>query len=124
VYPWLAAQPGDFALVELPVQDLTAPKPAFHESVYMLYSTLHWKRLLNGYAGIEPATHVELRERMQVFPAPDATATLRRMGARYVVVHRGGYGPHRWERLERDLAGAPDLRLVAELDGDHVYELR
>ena len=29
-------------------------RPAFHESIYMVYSTLHWKPLVNGYAGIEP----------------------------------------------------------------------
>jgi hypothetical protein len=123
VYTWLASQPGDFAIVELPIQDLTAPRPAFHESVYMLYSTQHWKRLLNGYAGIEPATYVELREKAQAFPSPDSVATLRRLGARYVILHRGGYGPFKWARIERDLPSARDLRLVASEAGDSVYEI-
>jgi hypothetical protein len=121
VYAWLAEQPEDFPLVELPIQDLTAVKPAFHESIYMLYSTLHWKRLLNGYAGIEPATYARLRQGMQSFPAPDSLALLRQMGARYVVVHRAAYGPFKWSRLERALAEA-HLYLVASLGDDLVYE--
>jgi hypothetical protein len=122
VYAWLAQQPEDFAVVELPIQDLTAAKPAFHESIYMLYSTLHWKRLLNGYAGIEPATYTRLRQGMQSFPAPDSIALLRGMGARYIVVHLEAYGPFKRSRLERDLAEAR-LYLVASFDGDSVYEI-
>jgi hypothetical protein len=123
VYRWLAQQPGEFAVAELPMQTLGEGKPAFHESVYMVYSTLHWKRLLNGFAGIEPAQYAALRESLADFPAPEAVAALRARGARYVVLHRGGYGPHKWARMARELEGAPALFLALEQDGDSVYEI-
>lgn len=130
VYAWLAAQPGEPAVVELPMLDIrgVVERPAFHESIYMVRSTRHWKPLLNGYAGIEPASYVELRERALRFPSRESLDAFHARGARYVIVHRGGFGPNKWERIERELPAwmegpAPRLRRVAEMDGDLVLEL-
>jgi len=128
VYRWLAEQPGRDAIVELPMLDAygLARRPAFHESVYMLYSTLHWKPLVNGYAGIEPRAHARLRELLRAFPSGESLAALRAAGARYVIVHRKGYGPFQWERLRAGLplALAGPLREVGAFGPDLVYELR
>jgi hypothetical protein len=127
VYRWLASQPGDPVVAEMPVLDINGivQRPAYHESIYLVQSTRgHWKRLVNGYAGIEPAPYLDLREKARRFPSEDSIAALRARGVRYVIVHRGGYGPNKWARIERDLprfAGA--LRPVAVFDGDFVYEL-
>jgi hypothetical protein len=127
VYRWLAAQPGRDAVAELPMLDVYGleRRPAFHESIYMVYSTLHWKPLVNGYAGIEPRRYVQLRERLRFFPSAESLQALGAAGTRYVVVHRKGYGPNQWERLQAGmpeaLAGA--LREVAVLGTDTVYEL-
>ena len=43
---------------------------------------------------------------------------------RYVIVHRAGYGPNKWARIERDLIWfTSELREVARFGGDTVYEL-
>ena len=70
VYRWLAEQPGRDPIVHLPMLDVYGleRRPAFHESVYMVYSTLHWKPLVNGYAGIEPKRYVEIRDARAVVP--------------------------------------------------------
>jgi hypothetical protein len=126
VYAWLAAQPDEPVVAELPIQGVEGivTRPAFHESIYLVYSTRHWKPLVNGYAGIEPEPYLELREAVRRFPSPSAIGALRSRDVRYVVLHRGGYGPLKWARIERDLplfSGA--LREVARFDGDTVYEL-
>jgi hypothetical protein len=126
VYAWLAGQPGQPVVAELPIQGIEGivTRPAFHESIYLVYSTHHWKPLVNGYAGIEPAPYLELREAVRRFPSEAAIDALRRREVRYVVVHRGGYGPLKWARIERDLpsfSGA--LREVVRFEGDTVYEL-
>ena len=130
VYAWLAAQPGEPAVVELPMLDIrgVVERPAFHESIYMVRSTLHWKPLLNGYAGIEPAPYVELREIALRFPSAESIDAFRTRGARYVIVHRAGFGPNKWARIERDLppwteGARPRLLKVADLDGDLVLEI-
>ncbi len=128
VYRWLAEQPGRDPIVELPMLDVYGleRRPAFHESVYMVYSTLHWKPLANGYAGIEPRQYVELREKARFFPSEDLLQALRGIGVRYVVLHRKGYGPNQWERLQKGMPQAlasGSLREVAVLGNDFVYAL-
>jgi hypothetical protein len=127
VYAWLAALPEEVAVVELPMQGakVAAEKPAYHESIYMVHSTRHWQRLLNGYSGLEPEGYQRMRDLAQRFPSAESIAAFRAHGARYVIVHRGGYGPLKRARLERELpAFAEELRLVASFDEDLVYELR
>jgi hypothetical protein len=127
VYRWLADQPGRDAVVHLPMLDVYGleRRPAFHESIYMVYSTLHWKPLVNGYAGIEPRRYVQLRELLRTFPSEASLGALRAAGTRYVVVHRKGFGPNQWERLEKRMPGAlgSSLRELAVLGTDTVYEL-
>ena len=129
VYRWLAAQPGRDPIVHLPMLDVYGleKRPAFHESVYMVYSTLHWKPLVNGYAGIEPRRYVEIRNLARTFPSEEFLGALRAIGTRYVIVHRKGYGPFQWERLQQGMPQAlasGALREVARLGTDTVYELR
>jgi hypothetical protein len=128
VYRWLAEQPGRDPIVHLPMLDVYGleRRPAFHESLYMVYSTLHWKPLVNGYAGIEPRRYIEIRNLLRSFPSAESLAALRSVGTRYVVLHRRGYGPFQWERLQRGLPEAiasGALREVTTLGNDTVYEL-
>lgn len=126
VYDWLAAQPGDFAVVELPILDIRGvfENPAYHESIYMVHSTRHWKRLLNGYAGIEPPHYVELREKAKRFPSAESIAMFRAQGARYVILHWEAYGPFKSARISRDLNRfRGDLAMVGSFGPDSVFEL-
>jgi len=128
VYDWLAAQP-EAVIAELPMLDIRGifEHPAYHESIYLVQSTRgHWKTLANGYAGIEPTPYVVLRNAVRSFPSAIALDTLRGHGVRYVILHRGGYGPNKWARIERDLpAFAGELREVARFDdgADRVFAL-
>ena len=126
VYAWLAAQEAPFAMVELPIMedDVRFRRPACDESIYMVRSTLHWKRLVNGYAGGEPADHKAVRALTRRFPSDESLAELRGLGVRYVVLHRACYGPNQWARIARDLPGfAASLREVARFDDDTVFDL-
>jgi hypothetical protein len=126
VYQWLADQPGRDPIVHLPMLDGLGRRPAFHESVYMVYSTLHWRPLVNGYAGIEPKAYVRTRSLSWEFPSDTFLGALRAVGTRYVVVHRKGYGPFQWQRLQRGMPQAlasGALREVATLGTDTVYEV-
>ena len=131
VYTWLAAQPGEPAVVELPIQTIfgTITRPAFHESIYMVHSTRHWKPLLNGYAGIEPPSYLELRERALRFPSRESLDAFRcprralrdraprRLRPQQVGAHRA-----RAAGLGRGSA-LPGCGEVAQFDGDLVFEL-
>jgi hypothetical protein len=126
VYSWLAAQPGSFAIVEMPLlhADGLFHRPAYDETIYMVRSTLHWKRLVNGNGGVEPAHYRQVRELARRFPSAECLAALRRLETRYVTVHQGGFGPNQWARIVRDLPRfSEELRPVAQFEGTTVYEL-
>jgi hypothetical protein len=127
-YAWLARQPPGAVVAELPMLDIDGifEHPQHHESVYLVRQTQHWQPLVNGYAGIEPAPYVALRESARTFPSAASLDAFARAGVRYVVVHRAGFGPNKWARIERDLPSFADrMAEVARFeDGDTVYELR
>ena len=127
VYRWLAEQPGRDAVVHLPMLDVYGleRRPAFHESVYMVYSTLHWKPLVNGYAGIEPRRYVELRELVRFVPVRRVARRPARGGRPLRDRARPRLGPQpvgaAAERMPAALGAS--LREVAVLGTDTVYEL-
>ncbi len=114
-------------IVHLPIWDVRSleRRPAFHESIYMVYSTLHWKPMVNGYAGIEPREYTRIRAKMMEFPSEEFLDMLRDVGVRYIVVHRGGYGVNQWRRYQEQMAELRpgSLREVVSLEGDTVFEL-
>jgi hypothetical protein len=127
VYRWLADLPGRSPIVHLPMLDVYGleRRPRYHESIYMVYSTLHWKPLVNGYAGIEPAHYVKLRQLARGFPSREFLDALREIGVRYIVLHRGGFGPVQWPRIETNLPAFRDELVPAAAFGeDTVFELR
>ena len=127
VYPWLAARGADLAVVELPMMedDGLFRRPACDESIYMVRSTLHWQRLVNGYAGGEPREHGTLRALLKRFPSDESVAALRRIGVRYAVLHGACLGPNQRGRIERDLpAFTAALPEVARFGEDVVLEVR
>jgi hypothetical protein len=59
----------------------------FGNARYMLYSTRHWKPLVNGYSAFIPPSYNQFLESLKNFPAPDAMRALRDAGVTHVVVH-------------------------------------
>ena len=94
-YHALAREEGDFAILELPVDD-------FHSREYLYPQTVHQKKLVNGYVARTPAgTQAFMRSQllikalqvqMEVDPAlhdiPAEIGLLAANGIRYVIVHK------------------------------------
>jgi hypothetical protein len=133
VYQWLKEQPRGAIVAELPARPAgDFGRPAFHDSIYMVWSTTHWQPLMNGFAGAETPLVQRFRATAPAFPEAEALDVMKEAGARYVVVHLRGYGPNQRERLEARVAEMKDrLREVArfanreraDVDIDIVYEL-
>lgn len=133
VYAWLKEQPKGTIVAELPARPAgDFGRPAFHDSIYMVWSTIHWQPLVNGFAGAETPLVQRFRATAPLFPEAEALDVLKEAGTKYVVVHLRGYGPNQRERLETRVAEMKDrLREVArfanranaEVDIDIVYEL-
>jgi hypothetical protein len=118
VYRFIATLPADSAILELPLGE-----PAF-DIRYMFYSTLHWKPLVNGYSGGEPADYELLDTSLQDVPTrPDrAWHALLASKATHVVVHEALYAGDSGARLSgwiRSRGGSE----VATFGTDRVFEI-
>ena len=107
VYRFVAQLPAAAVLLELPLGE-----PAF-DVRYMFYSTLHWKRLVNGYSGGFPSSYEMLTESLKdASTRPDrAWQALAASAATHVIVHEGSYVGDGGRRLSDFLRthGARDI---------------
>jgi hypothetical protein len=67
-------------------------RPDFHRHCeYMLYSTAHWRPLINGYSDHIPDEFRAMVVPLSSFPNPESFAILKRLRAQYVVFHLNLY---------------------------------
>jgi hypothetical protein len=94
VYPWLGRRSGEGAVVELPLY----PRARLRlHSLYMFYSTHHWKPVVFGRTSFYPPLTGYLAWELRGFPDADSIALLEGLGVETVVVH-----PHVWPPGERE----------------------
>ena len=116
------------ALVTLPDARVIAEFP-FGDAAWELravyYSTVHWKRLLNGYSGAFPQSYKIRVARLQRIADDPAAAwqTLRDAGTTHVIVHEAAYVTGEAEKVETWLA-ANGATEVARFEIDVLYSLR
>lgn len=119
VYRFVATLPSSTVLMELPLGE-----PAF-DVRDMFYSTLHWKRLVNGYSGGAPPQYEMLTESLKdVATRPDrAWQAIADSTATHAIVHEASYTNDGGPRLSAWLR-ARGGREVAAFGTDHVFALR
>jgi len=89
VYRWLARQPDQGAVLEVPAWQIEGDLPGqLASGRYMVASTLHWHPLLNGYTAYPPPTAEFLAAAIRRLPDPEALAVLvDSVDVRWIVVH-------------------------------------
>jgi hypothetical protein len=111
---WLASQPGQFTIMELPLNSaLSAPQ--------MLYSRYHGKRTAFAYGTYFPYWYREKYPELAECPAPACLARLRSWGVRYILLNLDAVPAG--SRLQADLEISRDLRRITTLDQIVVFEL-
>ncbi len=55
------------------------------------YSTVHWRRVVNGYSGFFPPDYARLKALLRDVTRDEAAEALRETGATHAVVHEGAY---------------------------------
>jgi hypothetical protein len=120
IYNWLGRQPGDFAVIEIPMH-----KDEKLDTVYMLHSRAHWKSLVNGYSGNRPPYYHGFIEKMASFPDPESLLLLREINVRYAIVHNAGLDSASSGALLARLSGFERLLPpAARFGSDSAYEIR
>jgi len=109
-------------LVEFPFY--AEPTERHHHTLYMLFSTYHWRPLINGYSDYIPEDFRAFAWDVSTFPSNEAFEVLDRLGARYAMVHLDMYASAPREALLTRLeAFAPRLRLVVRDKDVRLYEI-
>lgn len=138
VYTWMKQQPGEAPTAELPLAryDPKTYKEGLQyeitwqarEAPRTYYSTLHWKKILNGYSGYIPPSYYEAVKATAGFPSAESIAWLKVNGIKYVVVHASLMDPatlqkvFSWSLKHKDLQ---PWKVFDEnkKDKDYVYRL-
>ncbi len=120
IYDRLAGERGA-VIVELPFH---APRIFFANALYMLYSTRHWRPMLNGYSGLRPDSYDVTYNAILGFPDDASLFALHERGVTHIIVHldefSGVFGHDRYEAILH----AASLQLMAA-DGDiQIFRLR
>ena len=118
VYAFAAQLPESAVLIEFPLGE-----PAF-DIRYMFYSTLHWRRLVNGYSGGAPPEYEVLTESLKdLATRPDrAWQAVADSTATHAIVHEASYVDDGGMRISAWLR-ARGAREVASFGTDHVFAL-
>ena len=116
---WLAGQPTPFVIVEVPLAGNR------RNSEYMLHSTAHWQKTVEGYSGMSAPFHDELFRQLRSFPDAASLDELTAIGVTYVVVHTDLYAPEEWQAVEARIDRFQDRLALVHIDGmGRVYRLR
>jgi hypothetical protein len=123
VYTWLAQQPGDFAILEIPLP--TRPEEIFQDAPYVYFSAYHWKKLVNGYSGFIPPGYTRLyQEELKDFPSEGSLRRIQQLGVRYVIVHLSHYPQPERERIMALFSRSPQWFTQEKLiNGASVYRV-
>jgi hypothetical protein len=118
VYHTLANMPDDTVVAEFPFGD-----PAW-ELRYVYYSTVHWKRLVNGYSGGFPQGYkVRVALLQRVRENPDAAwHALRSAGTTHVVVHQHAMLPEDAALIANWLTDHFAVE-IARFEGDLLFDV-
>lgn len=143
VYQWLAQQPEDFAVLELPIPNLVDPSisqkkkqpygflknltPHEYDTIeaYRQYfSSLHRKKLINGYSGFFPPIYLEVLKKSQNFASPEFLRFLRDLEVKYLIIHAQQLTLAQREEALPLLLENKELNLMSQFeDQDYVFAL-
>jgi hypothetical protein len=120
IYHAVNRLPANIILAEFPFGD-----PSY-DLRYMYYSTTHWRRLLNGYSGGFPNSHIRAREVLGALPDrrhDEAWALLMSQQITHALVHEGSFLGDAGARVSSWLEsrGAREIAMAGE---DRLFELR
>lgn len=110
VYQWLAQQPDEKVIVEVPYTH------GYTDAFWMYYSIRHGKKILNGYSAYTPPEGKIAVMALVDFPSERAIELLDVTGADWVVVHRDVFPRPVPDHIQ-------GLRLLGRFGPDAVYEI-
>ena len=111
---WLAEQPGQFTIMELPILSALSAQQ-------MMYTRYHTKRTAFAYGTYFPIWYRQTFPELEECPGTQCLERLREWEVRYLLLNQDADEAR--GRLRQKLDRSTDLESVIELDGIRVYRL-
>ena len=135
VYSWLKEQEGEAPTVELPLADYREDTSfkwglqyeetwLIREPMRTYYSTLHWKKIFNGYSGFIPSSYYDGVYAARDFPSREAIDFFKKEGVEYMIIHGDQYDPLSLQEIIEWMSDQDDLELIERFGDDYVYRLK
>ncbi len=122
-YRWLAREPAEFPLLELPITLRSDFPDPSQEAGYIYASIFHWHPLVNGYSSYSPTTAEGMFHLARQLPSLDSARKLSSLGVHYVVLHRESLSPDESSRWTPEAIAMAHLTAVREFGSAIIYEL-
>ncbi|HSW88315.1 MAG TPA: hypothetical protein VLG12_04080 [Candidatus Saccharimonadales bacterium] len=92
VYAWLATTPKDTKIIIMPIYNWNKFQYTGQEMWREYYSTIEFRKMVNGYSGFSPPPWQTLVEdQYKNFPENNTIATLKNLGINYIIVDKDAY---------------------------------
>lgn len=137
VYTWLATTKPNTKIIELPIYNWNMFPFSFAEQRREYYSTMHFRKTVNGGTGFSPPPWQELMTRITFdFPSPATNRKLRQLGVDYIIVHTDEYdaysktvvcghkGANNGKEIIRKIEKSQTFRLEKEFKDTYVFAFR
>jgi hypothetical protein len=109
------------AIVSLP--DYRNGERWYEGADYLLFSTTHWRPIVNGYGRAQPPDHAGVMSHMRAFPGPNNARTMRRLGVDLVVFHADRFGAGADDVVAEAMA-LGEYDLVAQDGQDYLFRVK
>ncbi|MFN3476544.1 MAG: hypothetical protein ACK4Z6_03185 [Candidatus Methylomirabilales bacterium] len=150
VYRWLAHQPKDGAVLEVPwtIDTRRNQEPIWQtryvyfskalqlvqgqpynlldvliRARYVYFSVYHWHPLVNGYSGYNPPSYEEIVGHLHGFPSKEGINYLSTIGVRRVILHTDLLMPDEILRWQTPALAEMGLEKAAEFGADVVFHI-
>jgi hypothetical protein len=108
------------AIVSLP--DYGRSTEWYRGGDYLLYSTLYWRPIVNGFGRTEPPDYGHVISYMNAFPGPNNARKMRELGVEFLVLHGARY-PGGVDEVVRVAMETGEYDLVRQVGSDYLFRV-
>lgn len=137
VYGYIATLPANAAIIEMPIYNWNFLPYGMQEQMRLLYSTQHYRKMVNGTSGFSPPEWQEhIIDLYYHFPNQQTINYLKSINVAYVIVHGNEYqmlfnknffvngiAPRSWESINAQIMKTKQLKLIKKIQADYIYQV-
>ncbi|MDD5748052.1 MAG: glycosyltransferase family 39 protein [Actinomycetota bacterium] len=120
VYEWLSERKGDTSIIELPMP-VNDGAWVNLESRRTYFSTLHWKKMVNGFSSFIPSTYKRAKKVFRKSPSEEWLEFLEEHKVEFIIIHAADAGGHELIGRLEDWNEKRKPVFVARFGDDYVY---